>query len=59
MLAAVYAFCYLTGASAVGLSFSVGDQNFSALDKAPPLSILQQELERLLARLREPVVRGV
>ncbi len=58
MLAAVYAVCYLTGGSAVGLSFSVGDQNVSVLDKAPPLSVLQQELERILNALREPVVRS-
>jgi hypothetical protein len=57
MLAAVYAVCYLTGGSAVGLSFSVGDQNVSVLDKAPPLSVLQQEIERILSALREPVVR--
>jgi hypothetical protein len=57
MLAAVYAVCYLTGGSAVGPSFSVGDQNVSVLDKAPPLSVLQQELERILSALREPVVR--
>jgi hypothetical protein len=59
LLAAVYAVCYLTGGSAVGLSFSVGDQNVSVLDKAPPLSVLQQELERILAALRQPVVRSV
>lgn len=56
LLAAVYVVCYLTGGSAVGLSFSVGDQNVSVLDKAPPLCILQQELERLLSALKPPVV---
>ena len=58
LLAAVYAVCYLTGGSAVGLSFTVGDQNVSVLDKAPPLSILQQEVERILAALKQPVVRS-
>src|SRR4030043_1383788 len=58
LLAAVYAVCYLTGGSAVGLSFSVGDQNVSVLDKAPPLSILQQELEGILSALKPPVARG-
>ena len=58
LLAAVYAVCYLTGGSAVGLSFSVGDQNVSVLDKSPPLSVLQQELERILAALKQPVVRS-
>jgi hypothetical protein len=56
VLAAVYAICYLTGGSAVGLSFSVGDQNVSVADKAPPLSVLQQELERILSGLKQPVV---
>jgi len=58
LLAAVYAICYLTGGSAVGLSFNVGDQNVSVLDKAPPLSVLQQELERILAALKQPVLRS-
>jgi len=48
VLSAVYAICYLTGGSAVGLSFSVGDQNVSVLDKAPPLTVLQAELDRIL-----------
>jgi hypothetical protein len=48
VLAAIYAVCYLTGGSAVGLSFSVGDQNVSVLSKVPPLEVLQAELERIL-----------
>jgi len=56
ILAAVYAICYLTGGSAVGLSFSVGDQNVSVLSKAPPLDVLQAELERLLNGLKQPHV---
>ncbi len=56
VLAAVYAICYLTGGSAVGLSFSVGDQNVSVAGNAPPLSVLQQELERILSGLKPPVV---
>jgi len=52
VLAAIYAICYLTGGSAVGLSFSVGDQNVSVLDKAPPLNVLQSELERILSGLK-------
>lgn len=57
VLAAVYAICYLTGGSAVGLSFSVGDQNVNVLGKAPPLDVLQAELQRMLDRMREPAVR--
>jgi len=52
VLAAIYAICYLTGGSAVGLSFSVGDQNISALSNAPPLDVLQSELQRMLERLK-------
>jgi len=59
LLAAVYAICYLTGGSAVGLSFSVGDQNVSALNKAPPLDVLQAELDRILNGLRQPHVGKV
>ena len=54
VLAAIYVICYLTGGSAVGLSFSVGDQNVSVLDKAPPLNVLQAELERILGNLKQP-----
>lgn len=56
ILAAIYAICYLTGGSAVGLSFSIGDQNVSVLGKAPPLDVLQAELQRMLDRIREPTV---
>ena len=48
VLAAVYAVCYLTGGSAVGLSFSVGGQNVSVLSNIPPLEVLQAQLERIL-----------
>ncbi len=54
VLAAIYAICYLTGGSAVGLSFSIGDQNVSVLGKAPPLDVLQAELERILSRIKQP-----
>ena len=54
VLAAIYAICYLTGGSAVGLSFSVGDQNVSVLSKTPPLDVLQNELERILSRIKQP-----
>lgn len=59
VLAAVYAICYLTGGSAVGLSFSIGDQNVSVLSKAPPLDVLQVELERILNGLKQPHVGRV
>ncbi|MEM3577570.1 MAG: hypothetical protein QXX51_03835 [Candidatus Bathyarchaeia archaeon] len=56
LLAAVYAVCYLTGGSAVGLNFSIGDKNVSVLNNAPPLNVLQSELERILQNLKEPHV---
>jgi len=59
VLAAVYAVCFLTGGSAVGLSFTVGDQNVSVLSKAPPLDVLQSELERILNGLKQPYVGRV
>lgn len=59
VLAAIYAICYLTGGSAVGLSFSVGDKSVSVLGNAPPLNVLQAELERILAGLKEPYVGRV
>jgi len=59
VLAAIYAVCYLTGGSAVGLNFSVGDQNVSVLSNAPPLDVLQTELERILNGLKQPYVGRV
>ncbi len=52
VLAAIYAVCYLTGGSAVGLSFSVGGQNVSVLSKVPPLEVLQAQLERILSGIK-------
>jgi hypothetical protein len=52
VLAAIYTICYLTGGSAVGLSFTVGDQNIRVLGQAPPLEVLQEEVERILDRLK-------
>ena len=57
VLSAVYAICYLTGGSAVGLSFSVGDQNVNVLNSAPPLTVLQAEVERILKKLRGSTLR--
>ena len=59
VLAAIYAICYLTGGSAVGLSFSVGDQNVGVLSNAPPLNVLQAEAERILNSLKQPYVGSV
>ena len=59
VLASIYAICYLTGGSAVGLSFTIGDQNVSTLSKAPPLDVLQAELERILSGLKLPYVGRV
>lgn len=56
VLAAIYAICYLTGGSAVGLSFSLGDENVSVLSDAPPLNVLQAEVERILEKLKTPYV---
>jgi len=58
LLAAIYAVCYLTGGSAVGLNFSVGDLSSSA-SSLPSLSVLQTEFERVLASLKEPYVGSV
>lgn len=58
LLASVYAVCYLTGGSAVGLNFSVGDQNVSVTDKLPSLAVLQGEIERILSALKQPTIRS-
>jgi len=58
LLAAIYAVCYLTGGSAVGLNFSVGDLS-SSNSALPSLTVLQTEFERILAGLKEPYVGSV
>ena len=58
LLATIYAVCYLTGGSAVGLNFSVGDLSSSA-SSLPSLSVLQTEFERVLSSLKEPYVGSV
>jgi hypothetical protein len=58
LLSAIHAICYLTGGSTVGLNFSIGDQNVTILDNAPPLNVLQAELDRILNSLKQPVVRS-
>jgi len=56
VLAAIYAICYLTGGSAVGLNFSVGNENVNVISNAPPLEILKGELERILAGIKGPYI---
>jgi hypothetical protein len=56
VLAAMYALCYLTGGSTVGLNFSVGDLNSSISSKLPSLDVLQGEFSRLLDKLKTPYV---
>ncbi|MBX5327608.1 MAG: hypothetical protein ACQXXH_08305 [Candidatus Bathyarchaeia archaeon] len=55
-LAAIYLICHLSGGSAAGLNFSVGDLRVDGSDKMPSVEILYRELERLLLRLRYPSV---
>jgi len=56
-LAAIYALCHLTGGSASGLSFSVGNERVDLLDRAPPLSVLQNEVERVLNKMKSTLKR--
>jgi len=58
LLAAIYAVCYLTGGSAVGLNFSVGDLSGST-SAIPSLPVLQAEFERVLSILKETYVGSV
>jgi hypothetical protein len=55
LLAGIYAVCYLTGGSAIGLNFSVGDLSSSA-SSLPSLSVLQSEFSRILDNLKTPYV---
>ena len=52
LLAALYALCYLTGGSAIGLNLSIGDLT-SSTSALPSLVVLQTEFERILGGLKE------
>jgi hypothetical protein len=56
-LSAMYVLCHLTGGTAAGLSFSVGSQRVDVLEIAPPLNVLQQEIERVLSRMKTTLKR--
>ena len=48
-LAAIYCYCKVTGGSAVGLDFSIGDLRFSP-DAGKQLEFLKEQAERFIAR---------
>jgi len=54
LLAALYCLCYVSGGSAVGRSFSLGDLRVDVLNQVPPLAILQARLERMIEKLTTP-----
>ena len=57
LLAAIYAVCYLTGGSAVGLNFRVGDLSVDERDSnLPSLDVLRGECERLIDNLKTSYV---
>jgi hypothetical protein len=56
ILAAVYAVCFLSGGSAIGLNFTVGDLNVTQSSKVPSLDVLQAECARLIEKLKTPYI---
>jgi len=56
LLAALYCLCYVTGGSAAGRSFSLGDLRVDVQNQAPPLSILTSRLDRMIEKLTKPYV---
>ena len=56
LLAALYCLCYVTGGSAAGRSFSLGDLRVDVQNQVPPLSILVSRLDRMIEKLTEPYV---
>ncbi len=55
-LAAIYALCFLTGGSAVGLDFQVSDLKVNQSSRLPSLDVLQGEFSRLLDKLKTPYI---
>ena len=56
LLAALYCLCYVTGGSAAGRSFSLGDLRVDVQGQVPPLSVLTSRLDRMIEKLSEPYV---
>ena len=56
LLGALYCLCYVTGGSAAGRSFSLGDLRVDVQNQVPPLSILTSRLDHLIEKLTEPYV---
>ena len=56
LLAAIYGVCFLSGGSAVGLNFQAGDLNVTQSSRLPSLEVLQDELSRLLEKLKTPYI---
>jgi len=59
ILAAIYAICYLSGGTAIGMNFSIGDQYINVLTKAPSLQVLEDQLSKLLDSLKTPYVGAI
>lgn len=55
VLAAIHCICYLSGGSAVGFNFSLGDISVSQMSKAPPLDVLHAQLTEALEALKKKV----
>ena len=51
-LAAIYCIAYVTGGSASGLSFTIGDIRVDALERAAPIQILIREVQRNMRALK-------
>ena len=52
MLAAIYAICYLSGGTAIGMNFSIGDQYIKVLTNAPSLHVLERQLDKIVSQLK-------
>lgn len=59
ILAAMYAVCYLTGGSAIGLNITIGDLRSEVVRDIPSLSVMKAHLDELLEKLRTPYVGRV
>jgi len=52
-LSAIYCIVHMTGGKAVGLSFSLGDVRVDALERTPPIQLLNAEVRRNIEALKK------
>lgn len=58
-LSAIYVLCHISGGTATGMTFKMGNLEADVLDRIPQLTILEKRVEAAIERLRTPYLGRV